>query len=271
MSHRSAAGVQHYWADQLELLRTLPAAVQAREEESIHDLRAAGRRTKSTLRTFRPLIRRPLATELIAELDWYNGMLGQARDAEVIRAGVDAVLVDRPGVRTVDAALLAEQQRTVQLAEHALAGPRTAALLELVEELVEAPWRGDRNGDPPGQSALLGRLEWAQRRLARAWRQGPRTGEEMPAWRHRVRRRAKSVRYACEALAEQLPELTDQAARFAEVSRLLGVVQDSRVINAALRQWPTQMVADAIAARDEMAAEALAAVPDVLEAALSGD
>ena len=41
---KTAAAVQQYWADQLELMRTLPAEVHSRQPESIHDLRVASRR-----------------------------------------------------------------------------------------------------------------------------------------------------------------------------------------------------------------------------------
>ena len=81
---KTAAAVQQYWADQLELMRTLPAEVHSRQPESIHDLRAASRRLKATVRLYQPLLRPRLANNLIELLDWYNAQLGQARDAEVI-------------------------------------------------------------------------------------------------------------------------------------------------------------------------------------------
>ena len=92
---KTAAAVQQYWADQLELMRTLPAEVHSRQPESIHDLRAASRRLKATGRLYQPLLRPRLANNLIELLDWYNAQLGQARDAEVIAEEAD-LLDERP-------------------------------------------------------------------------------------------------------------------------------------------------------------------------------
>ena len=109
---KTAAAVQQYWADQLELMRTLPAEVHSRQPESIHDLRAASRRLKATVRLYQPLLRPRLANNLIELLDWYNAQLGQARDAEVIAEEVADLLDERPGARAVIAALEAEARRT---------------------------------------------------------------------------------------------------------------------------------------------------------------
>lgn len=48
---KTASRVEGYWIEQIGLMRELPAAVTANEPESIHDLRAAGRRLKATIRT----------------------------------------------------------------------------------------------------------------------------------------------------------------------------------------------------------------------------
>ena len=59
---KTAAAVQ-YWADQLELMRTLPAEVHSRgQPESIHDLRVASRRLKATVRLYQPLLSPRLAS-----------------------------------------------------------------------------------------------------------------------------------------------------------------------------------------------------------------
>ncbi len=268
MSHSAAASVQQYWAEQLDLLQQLPAAVHEREPESIHDLRAAGRRTKSTLRTFRPLVRQPLANALLDQLDRYNALLGQARDAEVVRAGAAEVMGEHPGHPQVDAVLAAEEHRTLQQAERMLDGSAAAELLEMVQELAEEPWRGDRQGHRPRPADLIKRVDWAERRLARAWGRGPQGDETTTAWEHRVRRRAKGARYACESMAAALPELDEAAKRYAEVARLLGIVQDTAIINRALQAWPDELVGDAMDIRDQQAAQALAEVPTALDVAL---
>ncbi|MGC4855771.1 CHAD domain-containing protein [Micromonospora sp. DT4] len=53
------------------------------EEEQKYEV--ACRRLRSDLRTFRPLVRRSWARPLRDELRWLAGVLGEARDAEVLR------------------------------------------------------------------------------------------------------------------------------------------------------------------------------------------
>lgn len=266
---RLALAVQQYWMAELAELQSLPQAVYDRQPEAIHDLRAAGRRIKSTLRTFRPLIRAPLASAVSGELDWYSHFLGEARDAEVILGNAAGLLSGRPGAEQILIALSAERTRTLLRAESLLTDPRTAALLDQVQELTAEPWRSGRHGRGPRSSDLLGRVAWATSRMAADWSAGPRWGESRAGWQHRVRRRAKSVRYANESLSRQLPELSVAAAGFAKVAALLGIIQDTAVLNRVLAHWPAYLVGEAIAVRTRMAAEAERAVDVAIRNALA--
>lgn len=52
---------------------------------AVHQMRVACRRLRSDLRTFKPLIRKTWSRPLRTELRWLAGVLGAARDAEVLR------------------------------------------------------------------------------------------------------------------------------------------------------------------------------------------
>jgi len=266
---KTAAAVQQYWADQLELMQTLPAEVRTRQPESIHDLRAAGRRLKATARLYRPLIRPKLASDLIEQLDWYNSQLGQARDAEVIAEEVADLLDNRPGARAVIAALEAEARRTAHLADRMLGSEAAAEVLRVVAELVDDPWPAP--GGAPTDDQVLGRVRWAEKRVAREWRAGPTGGEGPLEWAHRLRRRAKAARYAAESVEDAIPESKKKAAGYARVATLLGIVQDTVVIQRALMVWPTALVTEPVAARERLAEEASSEVPQAVREALPAD
>lgn len=269
---KSAATVQQYWADQLELMRTLPAEVHSRQPDSVHDLRAAGRRLKATVRLYRPLLRPKLAELLMTELDWYNAQLGQARDAEVIAEEVADLLGNRPGSRAVIAALDAERRRTAHIADRMLLSDRAAGVLEVVAEVVADPWRSTRQtGTPPSRTELFDRVRWAEKRVAREWRDGPRGGEETLEWAHRLRRRAKAARYAAESVEGAMPGARKKAAQYARVATLLGIVQDTAVIKRALMVWPTAVVTEPVAVRERLAEEARSEVPQAIREALPSD
>ena len=53
-------------------------------EDSVHRMRVASRRLRSALATFRPLFDREVGDRLREELKWLGGVLGPARDAEVM-------------------------------------------------------------------------------------------------------------------------------------------------------------------------------------------
>lgn len=240
---RAAHNVERYWAEQLDLMRGLPPAVRAREPESVHDLRAAGRRLKATVRVFQPLVRHTLAERLLIELDWYNAVLGRARDAEVVHDHLAELLADRLDARPLLDELATEQERLAKKADAMLATDRADQLDDLVEELTFRPWRHSvrRGGKGPSRRQLHRRVRWAERRVALAWRG---IGDHEAGRReqqHRLRRRAKSARYAVEATASSTQHGGELAQRYAHVADLLGVVQDAVIVERVLAGRPDDL------------------------------
>ena len=78
--------VASYLAAQAEELKSLDPMVRRDKPDSVHQMRVATRRLRSTLRTFGAVIRRRRHRALAAELKWLGGVLGEARDAEVLAA-----------------------------------------------------------------------------------------------------------------------------------------------------------------------------------------
>ena len=76
--------VQAYLKVQVAKLRSLEPKVRADEFDSVHQMRVATRRLRATLRSFGKVIPRPATEKLAGELKWLGGLLGEARDGEVL-------------------------------------------------------------------------------------------------------------------------------------------------------------------------------------------
>ncbi|WP_234425578.1 CYTH and CHAD domain-containing protein, partial [Streptomyces kebangsaanensis] len=84
-----------YLRAQRDALVALDPAVRRDVHDSVHRMRVATRRLRSTLRTYRKVLDRTATDPLRGELKWLGGELGLDRDQEVLTerltAGLDAV------------------------------------------------------------------------------------------------------------------------------------------------------------------------------------
>src|SRR2546429_2306687 len=83
---------------QVATLRSLEPKVRADEFDSVHQMRVTTRRLRATLRSFGTVIPRSATRKVAAELKWLGGLLGEARDGEVmprhLLASLEAVPVE---------------------------------------------------------------------------------------------------------------------------------------------------------------------------------
>lgn len=237
---RAAHNVQGYWGEQLDLIQRLPAAVETREPESVHDLRAAGRRLKATIRAFRPLLRPNLARRLLIELDWFNSELGKARDAEVVREHLAELLSGHPEAQPLLDELAAQQELSRLEAVEMLGSERVAYLLGQIEDLVVRPWQRAtrRKGKGPTRRQILNRADWTEQRVAKAWPESDDQVATNSVGLHVVRRRAKAARYAFESIGDAYSRAGDKVKYYSGLSELLGIVQDSVVVERVLAAHP---------------------------------
>lgn len=222
------------------------------DDTAVHQMRVGCRRLRSDLRTFAPLLEPEWAGQLRQELSWLAGVLGGARDAEVLRArlrgtaSADPLMPPDPAaIARIDADLAARQDDALAELDEALAGER---YLRLVETLVAAAREPQLTDAARGRAAkVLPRL------VSRPWRQfayGARgvdgaadLRQDSPDARwHAVRIRGKRARYAVEAVAGAVG---GQAPRLAEalgaVQDLLGEHQDAAV---AAETWLSVALSD---------------------------
>ena len=230
--HAIAASADRY-------LRQEPGVRLGEDPEAVHQTRVATRRLRSDLRTFAPLLEDAWAGELVEKLRWLGGLLGGARDADVLHARLRKRAEslpedDRPAGAKLAEELTADQhQARIQL----LAGLGEDRYLTVVQALVDAA-RSPRllpESHQPADSVV-------PRLLGRPWRRlrkQVRALEDPPADEalHEVRIGAKRVRYAAEAVA---PVLGRKASRFAraaaDLQEVLGEHHDAVVTGRLLRE-----------------------------------
>ncbi len=231
-----------------QAVRRTDAMVADGEPEGVHDLRVALRRTRSLLRSYRPMLTeeaRGEAERLRAECRWAGGVLGAVRDTEVIHERLGALLAEQPEELVLGevAARLAERAREDARAGDdlilALRGdPRHDRLLEDLDAFAAGrPFAG------VDEAAVQERLrkEWRRlrRRAAAAERHPPGRAAGETAL-HETRKAAKRARYAVEAALPLLGDCAVETAALAEqVQDTLGAHRDTLLTRALLRELGT--------------------------------
>ncbi len=235
-------------AEHRDRLHRHDAGVRADRPGSVHRMRIAVRRLRSALTTYRPLLEPDHTDQLRADLRWLGQSLSPARDAEVLRERLDALVAEQPAelvmgpvARRIDKTLSEAAREGRKQAQAALDSPRYFRLLDALDAFVE---------DPPVLAAADGRatrvvprlLRRDARRLHRAVEAAQAAGELHPDLAlHEARKKAKRLRYAAEsaipALGRRARTLTKRAKR---VQEALGDHQDTVVARATLRECGVQ-------------------------------
>jgi CHAD domain-containing protein len=233
-----------YLREQAEVLRSLEPSVRRDEPDAVHQMRVAARRLRGTLRSFGSVISRSGTEHLAGELQWLGGLLGAARDGEVLAGHLHASL-DTVPVELLIGPVRARVQghfaprRAAARAEliAALDSPRYLRLVAELDLLILEPPLGPQAA-APARDALPAAVHRAYRQAKRRMRRAGHTpdGERRDAALHRARKSARRARYAAEAAS---PVLGRPARRFAremkKVQAVLGDHQDSVIARQATR------------------------------------
>jgi CHAD domain-containing protein len=233
-----------YLRAQAGTLMSLDPLARMDEPDSVHQMRVASRRLRATLRSFGHILRRDATSGLAADLKWLGGVLGAARDGEVLDAHLRSRLRLAPvelRIGPVEArihghfASVGGAARTELLA--ALDSDRYFALLDDLDRLLAEPpltAKAARPGADALPAAARRAARQADRRMHRAW-DAP-TGQRRNEALHQARKSARRARYAAEAMT---PAVGRKAARFAkrmkQVQSVLGEHQDSVIAAAQAR------------------------------------
>lgn len=244
---RPTAGqaLQLHLAEQVGELLARDPGVRRDEPDSVHKMRVATRRLRSALSTFGPLLDREATDPVRDELGHLAAVLGEARDAEVLRerllGAVHALppeLVLGPVARRVEDDLGPRYRAAHDRVVRELDGARHRTLLDTLDRLLVRTPLGEAAARP-ARAELRRLVRRAWRRLERAVEAAGRTADplERAHLLHEVRKQAKRTRYAAEAAAPVLGQRAARLARRAEaVQEVLGEHQDSVVAREQRRR-----------------------------------
>lgn len=231
-----ARHVRHLVMSDVAVRRDLP--------DSVHQMRVAARRLRSTFSTYRSLLDKEAVAPVREDLSWLARELGAVRDTEVIHD----LLVDLSSELGQDedrAAALATvdrwyDKRMPAARASVMAALRTDRHDQLLEDLIafvtEPPVTDD--AFRPVEDVLLPRVRRTWRRLAhRVDALNSSAPDEQ--W-HEVRILAKKARYAAEGLGPVMGKhMMTCAGALAKVTDLLGTHQDAHVARTVLRTLAT--------------------------------
>jgi CHAD domain-containing protein len=222
----------------LDRLLKQDAGVRAERTEAVHRVRIAARRLRSVLTTFRPLLDTTLTDPLREELRWLGEQFADARDAQVLREHLEAVLDAEPAELVVGSArtrldeeLGAAHRDGREAAMRALDSDRYARLLGSLEDLVAAPPLVS-DGDRVARKVLpdlLARDVKRLRRAVRAIEAAQDRAERDPAFH--------AAESAVPVLGKRARSL---ASRTKQIQEVLGIHQDTVVARQRLRELGMQ-------------------------------
>ena len=208
---------------QVRELKRCDSQIRRGRDAGVHEARIACRRLRSALATYRPVVDREVTDPLREEIQWLGHALEDARDAEVVRERL-RVLVDAEAADAVigpvrsrlDATFDARARTGWALVEDTLSSDRYFELLAALDRLAaDPPW--SELAGLPAKEVLPSRVrkEWrrTKRRMA-----GVAQAEDRDAELHEVRKDAKRLRYAAEAVH---PVWGKDAKRLAKAAKKL--------------------------------------------------
>ncbi|MFJ3894154.1 MULTISPECIES: CHAD domain-containing protein [unclassified Streptomyces] len=234
-----------YVRAQRDAILELDPAVRQDAYDSVHRMRVATRRLRSTFRSFGKVLDRAATDPIGEELRWLAGELGVDRDREVMTERLTTVLGELP--RTLISGPVRTRLRTWANARRGgsrrrligvLDSRRYLALLDTLDALIaEPPLLKDAAGKPEKAVAKAVRKDFGKvsALVAEALEAPP--GADRDLALHEARKKAKRTRYAAEAATPALGASARALAKsMKSLTSLLGEHQDSVMVRVTLRE-----------------------------------
>ncbi|MEU6180850.1 CYTH and CHAD domain-containing protein [Streptomyces coeruleorubidus] len=230
---------------QRDAIVELDPAVRRDAEDSVHSMRVATRRLRSTFKSYGEILDRTVTDPVGDELKWLAGELGLDRDREVLTERLTAALDEVPA--TLVRGPVAERMHTWARTEHGgargrligvLDSRRYLALLDTLDALIADPPLRKAAGKKP-RKPLAKAVRKDFRKVAglveRAVELEPGTDRDVAI--HEARKKTKRARYAAEAARPALGKpAKDLVKSMKALQNLLGEHQDSVMARQALRE-----------------------------------
>jgi CHAD domain-containing protein len=219
-------------AEQLDELLVWDRAVRAEADDAVHQMRVTTRKIRSLLQASPDSFGLSDDTWILDELRELANVLGEARDAEVLAERYRSALDKLPAKlargpirdRLVDGA----EERHQAGVRHSLAAmrsPRYFRLLDALEAVVATTPPTDQKSAPAAVAAAAKKVRKAVKAARRA------ADEDLDDAIHRIRKRAKRLRYTAAATGEG-----KVSKRAKKIQSLLGDHQDCVVSRAHLTE-----------------------------------
>jgi inorganic triphosphatase YgiF len=225
----------------LSCLRQIMAnepSMSAGRPEALHQMRIGLRRLRASLAVFDEIVGDDDLAKIKTELRWITQELGPARDLDVFETEVLRPLrASRPEDEVIAASHRDVQQQRMAAYARAAAATRSSrfrgAMLRLAEWIETGPWTVDEERTELRARAVS---EYAAKKLARLRKRIKRKGADLRhrsvSQRHRLRIRAKRLRYATEFFAATFPgaasakRRTESLAALKDLQDALGGLND---------------------------------------------
>ncbi|WP_371659953.1 CHAD domain-containing protein [Streptomyces sp. NBC_00280] len=232
-----------YVRAQRDAILDLDPAVRQDAEESVHDMRVATRRLRSTFKSFRTVLDRKVTDPIGDELKWLAGELGVGRDHEVLAERLGTVLdelaptlLHGPVRDRLGAWSKAEYGGARRRLLGVLDSARYLTLLDTLDAVVAEPPVLKAAAKTPSK-VLAGavRKDFAKvsTLVEEAMEQPP--GADRDLGLHEARKKAKRTRYAAETATPALGGPAKALAKsMKSLQSLLGDHQDSVMVRTTL-------------------------------------
>jgi CHAD domain-containing protein len=236
----------------LQLLATLRANVDGvindLDVEFLHDLRVAGRRTRSALAQIRGVLPQNSVDSFNTEFKWLGSVTGPCRDLDVFLLEMDSYRqrlgASSSHLEPLQRLIEQSRQEAYHQVRVGLQSRRFHRLVETWQDFLTAP----STADPSPRNADLPVAELAGNRILKAYRRtvkrGLKLGQCPPSEAmHRIRIDAKKLRYLLEFFASLYPKneidgLVKELKRFQDI---LGGFNDMQVQGARLAEFAQRL------------------------------
>ncbi|MFE9097668.1 CHAD domain-containing protein [Streptomyces sp. NPDC007264] len=238
-----------YVRAQRDAIVELDPAVRRDLYDSVHAMRVATRRLRSTLRSYGKVLDRGVTDPVAGELKWLAGELGVDRDQEVLTerlaaalSGLPAPLVSGPVPDRLHGWSTARRGGSRRALIAVLDSRRHLELLDALDALVaDPPLRRAAAGDPAKviSEAVRDDCRKVAALVGRALDLP--SGHDRDVAMHEARKKAKRTRYAAEAAVPALGGPAETLVRsMKSLQTLLGDHQDSVMARATLCELAAQ-------------------------------
>jgi CHAD domain-containing protein len=242
----AADAVLRYAREQRDAIVANDPAVRHGNAESVHRMRVATRRLRSTLKTFRTLWTSERTDFLRGELKWLAERLGEVRDGQVLTGRLVAAAEEAGPEFAAIAGRIREHLGSTVRSGHgtlraALDDTRYLRLLDELDDLVNDPpdgGTGDRTVRRQARKALAKADALLDAAAGSAGTDHDGTGTaERDEHLHEARKAYKRARYAVEVFVPTVGKPAKTLAqRLTDLQDVLGDHQDSAVARDVLRE-----------------------------------